>query len=78
VTTDWRIQYASPNFKTILGYAPLELLGTSIFANVHGRDLPEVKARFEKDLHTGDYRYRHQDGSWHWLESAGQRFRTSA
>lgn len=78
VTTDGRIQYASPNFKTILGYAPSELLGTSIFANVHGRDLPEVKARFEKDLPTGDYRYRHQDGSWHWLESAGQRFRTSA
>ena len=78
VTTDGRIQYASPNFETILGYASSELLGTSIFANVHGRDLPEVKARFEKDLHTGDYRYRHQDGSWHWLESAGQRFRTSA
>jgi PAS domain S-box-containing protein len=76
VTTDGTFLYASPNFKAILGYEPSELIHTNILANVHGRDLPEVRARFGEGSPTGVYRYRHQNGSWHWLESAGRRFRT--
>jgi len=78
VTTDGTFLYASPNFKAVLGYEPTELINTNILANVHGRDLPAVRARLSQESPTGDYRYRHRDGSWHWLESAGRRFRTSS
>ncbi len=78
VTTDGTFLYASPNFKAILGYKSSELINTNILVNVHGRDLPEVRARFAEGSPTGIYRYRHQNGSWHWLESAGRRFRTSS
>lgn len=78
VTIDGTFLYASPNYKVILGYEPSELLNTNILAKVHGRDLPEVRQRFSGDQLTGDYRYRDRAGSWHWLESAGQRFETSS
>ena len=78
VATDGTFLYASPNFKAVLGYEPTELINTNILANVHGRDLPAVRARLSQESPTGDYRYRHRDGSWHWLESAGRRFRTSS
>ena len=78
IATDGTFLYASPNFKAVLGYEPTELINTNILANVHGRDLPAVRARLSQESPTGDYRYRHRDGSWHWLESAGRRFRTSS
>jgi len=69
--------YLSPNFRGILGYEPSELIGTNVLSKIHGRDLQQVKRDFFQDKPTGLYRYRHKDGSWHWLESASQRFKTS-
>ena len=78
VTIDGTFMYVNPNYKAILGYEPSELINTNIFSKVHGRDVPEVRARFDADKLMGVYRYRDRKGSWHWLESAGRRFRTSS
>jgi diguanylate cyclase (GGDEF)-like protein/PAS domain S-box-containing protein len=69
------IRYQSPALERILGYFPAELLGKNAFDYVHPDDLGRVKAAYAKSLEdpsvrpTAEYRFRHRDGSWLWLES---------
>jgi PAS domain S-box-containing protein len=70
--------YASPNHLSITGYPPDLLVGTSVFNYIHPEDLPRVREALHDDHAVRQYRYRYQDGSWHWFESAGRRFRTSS
>jgi len=79
ITRAGLIHYASPNHLAGLGFAPAELVGGSIFDHFHPDDRPVIAQKF----HSGDrsrsvYRLRHRDGSWHWLESSGRAFFTSA
>jgi signal transduction histidine kinase len=55
------------------------MIGRSVFEFIHPADAPAVRqALAGADTEaTRVFRYRFQDGSWHWLESAGRRFRTS-
>lgn len=69
--------YVSPNHRTILGYEPRELMGKSIFENVHPEDKTEVIAEFSRALMTqsyghGIFRYRHKNGEWRWFETNGR------
>jgi len=70
--------YNSPSAKRVLGYEPKDLAGQSAFALVHSEDLPRVLQTFDYGLRnpdrtvTLDFRFRHQDGSWHNLEVVGQ------
>jgi len=63
----------------MLGYAPEEVVGEmNVLDYVHPDDLPHVLEETEKALSEGgvatnrtEYRFRHKDGSWRWVESAG-------
>jgi diguanylate cyclase (GGDEF)-like protein/PAS domain S-box-containing protein len=79
VDPDGTLRYASPAFERVLGYAPEEAIGTmNVLDLVHPEDLPHVLEETEKGLSKGgittnksEYRFRHKDGSWRWLESVG-------
>ena len=70
--------YNSPSIKRVLGYEPHTLAGQSAFALVHPDDLTRVVEAFQKALKnprqpvTLDFRFRHRDGSWRYLEAIGQ------
>ncbi|HYQ84129.1 MAG TPA: PAS domain S-box protein, partial [Rubrobacter sp.] len=79
VDPDGTLRYASPAFEGMLGYAPEEVVGKmNVLDHVHPDDLPHVLEETEKALSEGgiatnefEYRFRHKDGSWRWVESAG-------
>src|SRR5437762_3577264 len=69
--------YASLAASSVLGYAPGENLGRATFELVHPDDLAQVHALF-RDLLTrsteptrAEFRVRHNEGSWRYLEATG-------
>jgi PAS domain S-box-containing protein len=67
--------YASPSHKSILGYEPTSLLGKSTFDLIHPEDVERVRTQTFSAIQEGrsgnlEYRYRHADGYYLWLESA--------
>jgi diguanylate cyclase (GGDEF)-like protein/PAS domain S-box-containing protein len=74
---DGTILYESPSIERILGYRPEELVGKNVFAYVHPQDLERVLSAFAAGLAnpelrpSAEYRFRHKDGSWRYLESVG-------
>jgi two-component system, cell cycle sensor histidine kinase and response regulator CckA len=73
---DGTITYESPSQHRVLGYAPGELLGQNAFDLLHPDDRDRVIAAVgdglrDRDGRTSEYRYRHKDGTWRWLESHG-------
>jgi PAS domain S-box-containing protein len=69
-----RYFYLSPNYQSVLGYDAEELLHTDAFALMHPEDLPGVLKNFALESATATFRYRHKNGTWRWMESAGQVF----
>jgi two-component system cell cycle sensor histidine kinase/response regulator CckA len=72
-----RYLYASPNHLPILGHACEELIGQSFFKNVHPDDLISVNRHYVLGLITHQpahlqFRFRHKNGDWRWLETTGQ------
>jgi PAS domain S-box-containing protein len=72
-----RYLYASPNHLSILGYSADELAGHSFFKNVHPDDLVSVNRHYVLGLITHQpahlqFRFRHRNGEWRWLETNGQ------
>jgi PAS domain S-box-containing protein len=71
-------QFNSPSVKRVLGYEPAELLGKSAFAVCHPDDVASVIRAFQHGLKhpeetvTLEFRFRHRDGSWVYLEATGQ------
>jgi diguanylate cyclase (GGDEF)-like protein/PAS domain S-box-containing protein len=73
------LRYASPAFGRIFGHDPGEAAGTmNVLDHVHPDDLPRVLAESERATSAGgtisnkvEYRFRHKDGSWRWVESVG-------
>lgn len=72
------ILYQSPAATKILGYPSDELLNTSVFGLIHSEDLASVTKKLEKLLEDRQlqtriqFRARHANGSWRWIELAGQ------
>jgi two-component system cell cycle sensor histidine kinase/response regulator CckA len=70
--------YNSPSLKRVLGYEPRELAGHSAFPFVHPDDLKQAEDAFHQAIENPDrtvqleFRFRHQDGSWRYLEAIGQ------
>jgi PAS domain S-box-containing protein len=71
-----RIQYQSPAVKRVLGYGQDELVGTDAIEHVHPDDrgrvretLFDVAENNDEQMITQEYRVRHADGSWVWIES---------
>jgi PAS domain S-box-containing protein len=74
---DGVVLYKSASLLNVLGYTPEELIGKSIFNNVHPDDLAYVKQEFQATVENPEreislqLRYRHKDGSWRHLEAIG-------
>uniref|UniRef100_B8HP13 Diguanylate cyclase/phosphodiesterase with PAS/PAC sensor(S) n=1 Tax=Cyanothece sp. (strain PCC 7425 / ATCC 29141) TaxID=395961 RepID=B8HP13_CYAP4 len=72
------VLYHSPVLKRLLGYHPQNCEGKSAFGLVHPQDRKQVQQTFQQAItHTEftltvEYRFRHQDGSWRFLESTGR------
>jgi PAS domain S-box-containing protein len=71
------IRYQSYSLERILGYKPEDLNGKNSFELVHPKDIDNVINAFNQLIENPEtailveYRCRHQDGSWYWLESIG-------
>lgn len=72
---DSKMLYVSPSVERILGYRPHELIGGSIIYYVDPDDVSPVLDLFSRAGQPGEvassveYRFRHKDGSWRFLES---------
>ncbi len=72
--------YASPASKSLLGYRPEELLGTSAYGYLHPADAELIRSR---DLDAGHYlasgteryRIRRKDGTYIWFETTSRTVR---
>nr|WP_284701495.1 diguanylate cyclase [Rhodoplanes tepidamans] len=68
--------YVSPSVKTLLGYAPEELVGRRAVELTHPDDLPAFRCLMTDvragrlDVGVTEQRQRHRDGSWVWLEAS--------
>jgi PAS domain S-box-containing protein len=68
------VVYASPAITRIVGYEINEYTGTNAFEYLHPDDKSPVLRLFIKMMSqvgsniTVQYRYRHKDGSWRWIE----------
>ncbi|MGB2957779.1 MAG: PAS domain S-box protein [Bacteroidota bacterium] len=72
--------YVSPASRSLLGYRPEELLGTSAYSHIHPEDLENVRRRDSDGGHflsagTEAFRMRKKDGGYVWLEAAAKTVR---
>jgi PAS domain S-box-containing protein len=77
VDEDATIQYVSPSVTRVLGYAPTEFTGNA-FEFIHADDRERVAGEFFEFVaepgseRVVQFRGRHADGSWRWLEVRGR------
>jgi len=74
VDSDGRRLYNSLSYQKILGYTPEELQNTSSMDQTHPDDRSQVQEAAKEALVFGvgrriEYRMRHKDGTWRFLES---------
>src|SRR5688572_23758212 len=77
-SADGTFTYANEAVVRYLGYSTRELLGRNAAEFLHPDDADTMRERFrgflsaqegQPDLSRFEYRFRHSDGSWCWLES---------
>lgn len=72
---DGRYRWVSPSARKILGYEPDRLVGVDPYSLFHPEDTERVRSVSHRPLLAGgppstiEFRIRHQDGSWVWLET---------
>jgi PAS domain S-box-containing protein len=77
VDADGVFQYQSPAVERILGHEPEETIGDSVWEYVHPDDRERLKSTLEEWIATSgateavEYRARHADGTWRWMEANG-------
>jgi two-component system cell cycle sensor histidine kinase/response regulator CckA len=74
VDREGRVVYVSPSIQEILGYEQDELLGQDAFSFIHPDDRATawadfLESSFIKNRRTSEYRCRHKNGQWLFLES---------
>jgi two-component system sensor histidine kinase UhpB len=75
IDSSGRLLYASPSIERILGYGTGELIGSDGFDLVHTGDRESLQNGLLELTGTprgrlsAQYRVKHKDGSWRWLES---------
>ena len=71
------ILFESPSAERMLGFAPSERTGRSVFELIHPDDLPKARAAFTSAISARgqtpclEIRVRHKDGRWRIFESIG-------
>ena len=77
IDADGKFLYLSPSLERIMGYEPQETIGDIAWEYIHPNDREAVQTWFEEDITSAnaaerfEYRARHADGSWRWIESRG-------
>jgi PAS domain S-box-containing protein len=72
---DGRLQYVSAGVRNSLGYTPEERESNCVFDHVHPDDCDGLRAAYqqivsgETEGFSREFRIRHKDGSYRWLES---------
>ncbi|HEU0113874.1 MAG TPA: PAS domain S-box protein, partial [Thermomicrobiales bacterium] len=72
------IRYQSPASQRVLGYDAADMVGDDAFSYIHPDDRDGVAAIFAAlvadpgQTATAEFRCRHADGSWRWLEAVGR------
>lgn len=74
VDAEGRRVYNSPSYERVLGYSPKQLEATPAFEQVHPEDRGKIIQAADEAIHNGvgrrvEYRMRHSNGSWRYLES---------
>ncbi|TVY10968.1 PAS domain-containing sensor histidine kinase [Paenibacillus cremeus] len=69
-TPDGITQYVSPSIRSLLGYEPDEVIGTSTYHYWHKEDIANAMNIFQHSDHgVFTFRARHKDGRYIWFES---------
>ena len=82
VDSDGRRLYNSLSYQKILGYTPEELQNTSSMDQTHPDDRSQVQEAGKEALVFGvgrriEYRMRHKDGTWRFLEYSASTIRNA-
>src|ERR1700676_3521873 len=73
---DGKWHYVSGGVTNALGYTTEERVSNEIFEHIHPEDLDELRSKYTEltsgaaNAFTHQYRVRHRDGSYRWLESS--------
>jgi PAS domain S-box-containing protein len=73
---DGKWHYVSGGVTNALGYSTEERVSSEIFEHIHPEDLDELSSKYSEltsgaaSAFTHQYRVRHRDGSYRWLESS--------
>jgi len=77
VSPTGKVLYESPSAQRIAGVSVADLKGKDVFRFIHPRDyaagfklFTELTRKPGKPV-TGQIRYKHPDGTWHWIEATG-------
>ena len=77
IETDGTIRYQGPALERVLGYDPGEHVGRNVYEFLHPEDVARGETALAEVIGTPgvsapvEFRWRHKDGSWRWLESIG-------
>ncbi|MBV9708645.1 MAG: PAS domain S-box protein, partial [Chloroflexi bacterium] len=80
ITAEGMITDASESLQAVLGYTPDEFIGQTVFAYLHPDDIDGIVAKLAEVLQAPgaqvrvEYRARHKNGSWVWLEATGSNY----
>lgn len=80
ITEEGSITDASESLQAVLGYTSAECIGTSIFDYLHPADIDLIREKLAEiratpgAQATAEYRARHKNGSWVWLEAVGSNY----
>ena len=78
VGPDGTFEFVTPAVERVLGYKADDLIGRNGFDNIHPDDRERVQERFmalvadTDDAAEVEYRYRHADDHWVWIEARGR------
>src|SRR3984957_2901661 len=73
---DGKLQYVSGGIRNSLGYTSEERASTGLFDHVHPDDYEVLREQYrqlvdgEIEEYSREFRFRHKDGSYRWLESS--------
>jgi PAS domain S-box-containing protein len=78
-----RFAYASPNFESVLGYSPVDLIGRVAFELIHPGDQERVVQEYAGAIAdpasgTITFRFRRSDTTWAWLDVSANVYRNEA
>ena len=80
LSAEGKVLYSSDSIERVLGYRPEEIHGVDARPYVHPDDFPAFVEAFASLLQTPggrvtlQYRVRHKNGSWVWVEATGSNY----